>query len=77
MNYDAIFKLIADVGFPIAAALLGGVFVYFVINYILESVVKAIKGIIRVDAVVSSALGLKPDLERLARADGKNDARRD
>ncbi len=37
MNYDAIFKLIADVGFPIAAALLGGVFVYFVINYILES----------------------------------------
>jgi len=56
MNYDAIFKLIADVGFPIAAALLGGVFVYFVINYILESVVKAIKG---------------------ARADGKNDARRD
>ena len=95
MNYDAIFKLIADVGFPIAAALLGGVFVYFVINYILESVVKAIKGmqgiimgldnrvktmnhdIIRVDAVVSSALGLKPDLDRLARADGKNDARRD
>ena len=33
--------------------------------------------IIRVDAVVSSALGLKPDLDRIARADGKNDARRD
>jgi len=95
MTYDTIFKLIGDVGFPIAAALLGGVFVYFVINYILESVVKAIKGmqgiimgldnrvktmnhdIIRVDAVVSSALGLKPDLDRIARADGKNDARRD
>jgi hypothetical protein len=95
MSYDTIFKLIGDVGFPIAAALLGGVFVYFVINYILESVVKAIKGmqgiimgldnrvktmnhdIIRVDAVVSSALGLKPDLDRIARADGKNDARRD
>ena len=95
MGYDVIFKLIGDVGFPIAAALLGGVFVYFVINYILESVVKAIKGmqgiimgldnrvktmnhdIIRVDAVVSSALGLKPDLDRIARADGKNDARRD
>jgi hypothetical protein len=95
MNYDVIFKLIADVGFPIAAALVAGVFVYFVINYILESVVKAIKGmqgiimgldnrvktmnhdIIRVDAVVSSALGLKPDLDRIARADGKNDARKD
>jgi hypothetical protein len=27
--------------------------------------------------VVSSALGLKPDLDRIARADGKNDARKD
>ena len=33
--------------------------------------------IVRVDAVVSTALGLRPDLERIARADGKNDARRD
>jgi len=92
---DAVFKLIADVGFPIAACILGGIFVYFVIDYILESVLKAVKGmqgiimgldnrvktmnhdIIRVDSVVSSALGLKPDLDRIARADGKNDARRD
>jgi ABC-type polysaccharide/polyol phosphate export permease len=44
MNYDVIFGIIADVGFPIAAALVAGIFVYFVINYILESVVKAIKG---------------------------------
>jgi hypothetical protein len=95
MNQDVIFKLIADVGFPIASALGAGVFVYFVINYILESVLKGIKGmqgiilgldnrvktmnhdIIRLDAVVSSALGLRPDLDRIARADGKNDARRD
>ncbi len=72
-----------------------GVFVYFVIKFILTGVVKQIQGlqgiiialdnrvktmnhdIIRVDAVVSSALGLRPDLDRLARADGKNDARRD
>jgi hypothetical protein len=33
--------------------------------------------IIRVDSVVSSALGIRPDLDRIARADGKNDARRD
>lgn len=95
MGYDAIFTIIAEVGFPIAAALVAGIFVYFVINYILESVVKAIKGmqiiiqgldnrvktmnhdIIRVDSVVSAALGLKPDLDRIARADGKNDARKD
>lgn len=33
--------------------------------------------VIRVDAMISSALGLKPDLDRIARADGKTDARRD
>ena len=95
MNQNVVFQLIADVGFPIAACLLGGVFVYFVINYILESVLKAIKGMqgiimgldnrvktmnhdmIRIDATISTALGLKQDLERIARADGKNDARRD
>ena len=86
---------LSDVGFPIAAALMAGIFVYFVINYILESVLKAIKGmqgiimgldnrvktmnhdVIRIDTVVSNALGLRPDVERVARADGKNDARRD
>lgn len=95
MGYDVVFNIIAEVGFPIAAAIIAGIFVYFVINYILESVVKAIKGmqgiivgldnrvktmnhdIIRVDSVVSAALGLKPDLDRIARADGKNDARKD
>jgi len=95
MDASVIFKLIGEVGFPIVAALVAMVFVYFVVNYILESVVKAIRGmqgiimglenriktmnhdIIRVDAVVSSALGLRPDLDRIARADGKNDARKD
>lgn len=95
MTTQDIFALIGEVGFPIASAIGGGVFVYFVIQYILNSVVTQIKGlqgiitaldnrvktmnhdIVRVDAVVSSALGLKPDLERIARADGKNDARRD
>jgi hypothetical protein len=33
--------------------------------------------VVRVDTQISSALGLKPDLERIARADGKTDARRD
>jgi len=32
---------------------------------------------IRIDTTVSYALGLKPDMDRISRADGKNDARRD
>lgn len=33
--------------------------------------------VIRIDTVVSNALGLKPDVDRISRADGKSDARRD
>lgn len=33
--------------------------------------------VIRIDTVVSNALGLQPDVDRISRADGKNDARRD
>jgi hypothetical protein len=90
-----IFKLIGDLGFPVAVALAGGYFVYLTIKLLLAGVLSSIKGmagiitaldnrvktmnhdIIRVDSVVSSALGLRPDLDRIARADGKNDARRD
>ena len=32
---------------------------------------------IRVDNTICSVLGIAPDLDRIARADGKNDARRD
>jgi hypothetical protein len=89
------FKIIGDLGFPVAAALAGGYFVYLTIKLLLASVLSSIKGmagiitaldnrvktmnheVIRVDALISSALGLKPDLERIARADGKTDCRRD
>lgn len=33
--------------------------------------------VIRIDTLVSNAMGVKPDVDRLARADGKHDARRD
>ena len=33
--------------------------------------------IIRLDATICSVLGIRPDLNRIARADGKEDARRD
>ena len=32
---------------------------------------------VRIDTTMSLVLGIKPDLKRLARADGKEDARRD
>lgn len=90
-----IFKLIGDLGMPIAAALAGGYFVYLTIKLLLQGVLGSINGmkgiitaldnrvktmnhdVIRIDTVVSNALGLKPDVERISRADGKNDARRD
>jgi len=90
-----IFKLIAEVGFPIAAACAGGYFVFLTLKFILAGVLSSVNGmkgiiialdnrvktmnheIIRIDLQVSNALGLKPDVDRIARADGKNDARRD
>lgn len=90
-----IFKLIAEVGFPIAAACAGGYFVFLTLKFILAGVMSSIKGlsgiitsldnrvrtmnhdIIRIDTLVSNALGVKPDVDRIARSDGKNDARKD
>lgn len=89
------FKLVADVGFPIAAAVAAGYFVFLTLKFILAGVTGSVSGmkdiitaldnrvktmnhdVIRIDTVVSNALGLKPDINRVARADGKNDARRD
>jgi|TARA_B110001454_G_scaffold219018_1_gene249333 hypothetical protein len=95
-----IFNLIAEVGAPIAGALVMGVFIFIIIKQIMDNLVSEIntvKGmsamlitrgkvmnndIIRIDTSVSAALGLAPDLQRLARAenfveDGTIDARRD
>ena len=95
-----VFELIADVGAPIAGALVMGVFIFIIIKQIMDNLVddiNTVKGmsemlitrgkvmnndIIRIDTSVSAALGLTPDLQRLARAenfveDGTIDARRD
>jgi archaellum biogenesis ATPase FlaH len=89
------FKLVAEVGFPIAAAIAAGYFVFLTLKFILAGVTSSVNGlkgiiealdnrvktmnhdVIRIDTIVSNALGLKPDTSRIARADGKNDARRD
>ena len=89
------FKLVAEVGFPIAAACAGGYFVFLTLKFILQGVTSSVKGmsgiinaldnrvktmnhdVIRIDTLVSNALGVKPDIDRIARADGKDDARKD
>jgi hypothetical protein len=89
------FKLVAEVGFPIASAIAAGYFVFLTLKFILAGVTSSVNGlkniiealdnrvktmnhdVIRIDMIVSNALGLKPDVDRIARADGKNDARRD
>ena len=91
-----IFIVIAEVGFPIAMAIVSGFFIFFLtIKYILDSVIGQVSGIyniiqsldnrvktmnhdiIRIDSTMCSVLGIRPDLERISRADGKEDARRD
>jgi hypothetical protein len=87
--------LVAEVGFPIAAAMAAGYFVFLTLKFILAGVTGSVNGlkgiigaldnrvktmnhdVIRIDTIVSNALGLKPDVDRIARADGKTDARRD
>ena len=89
------FKLVAEVGFPIASAIAGGYFVFLTLKFILAGVTGSVRGmagiitaldnrvktmnhdVARIDVIVSNALGLKPDVDRIARADGKSDARRD
>ena len=89
------FKLVAELGFPIAAAMGAGYFVFLTLKFILAGVTSSVKGmagiitaldnrvktmnhdVVRIDTIVSNALGLRPDVDRIARADGKNDARRD
>jgi len=88
-------KLSMDVGFPIAAALAGGFFVFLTLKFILASVtsdVKKLSGIIealdnrvktmnadviRIDTLISATLKIRPDVERIGRANGKEDCRKD
>lgn len=88
------FKLIAELGFPIAAACGAGYFVFLTLKFILEGVTGGVKSmggiimaldkrvaamnhdVIRIDTKVSHALGIPPDLDRIARAE-QSDARRD
>ena len=95
-----VFQLIADVGFPIAGALVMGAFIFIIIKQLMAGVVGQVQTLtkfceslqtrgrvmsnemVKIDLLVSSALDLRPDIDRVARAenfveDGKVDARRD
>jgi len=72
-----------------------GVFILFIIKYILNGIVNSIKfietvisqldnriktmnnDVIKIDQQVSEQLGLPVDTDRIARADGKTDSRKD
>ena len=89
------FKLVAELGLPIAGSVGMGVFILFIIKYILNGIVNSIKfiesviqqldnriktmnnDIIKIDQQVSEQLGIPIDTDRVARADGKTDARKD
>ncbi len=89
------FSLVAELGLPIAASVGMGVFILFIIKYILNGIVNSIKfiesviqqldnriktmnnDIIKIDQQVSEQLGIPVDTDRIARAEGKTDARKD
>lgn len=88
-------SLVSDVGFPIAASLAGGFFVFLTLRFILDGVLGSIKTqrgfvvslnnrvktmnneLVRIDVLICNAFGVRPDLDRIARADGQADARKD
>lgn len=95
-----VFDLVAELGVPIAGALVMAYFIFLVMKQLMNGLVSEIKtvqgitkmlitrasimnnDIIRIDTIVSAALNLPPDLDRIARSenfveDGKIDARRD
>ena len=90
-----IFKLIAEVGFPIAGAIAAGFFVFTTIKFILASVTSSIDGLkgiigslnnrvqtmnndlVKLDSLISYAFHVKPNVDRIAANEGKEDARKD
>ena len=88
-------KLVTDVGFPIAGAVVCGAFVFIILKFILSEITGAVKGlggmikslenrvqtmnndIVKIDTLISCAFGKKPNIDRLAASEGKEDARKD
>ena len=87
-------KLVSELGFPIASVLGLGGFIYFIVKYLLNSMIAKLDGmiaiqnrlherirninndLIRLDMLMSVALRIPPELERISRAD-EDDHRKD
>ena len=67
------FEILTQFGLPVAAATTMGVFIMGLDN----RVQTMNNDMIKLDLLISHALHLKPDEERISRADGKDDARKD
>ena len=92
---DGVFKLIADVGFPIAAAGASGYLVFLTIKFILDGVTGSVQtlaniikqldnrvqtmnnDLVKIDTLLSYVLHVRPNIDRIAANEGKEDARRD
>ena len=90
-----IFKLIAEVGFPIAGAIVAGFFVFTTVKFILSGVTNSINGLkgiimslnnrvqtmnndlVKMDSLISYAFHVKPNVDRIAANEGKEDAQKD
>ena len=66
-----IIEMLNQYGFATVAAIAMGWFIYFIYNYVTGQIIE------KLDILISSALNLRPDLDRISRADGKEDARKD
>lgn len=89
------YKLLSELGFPMAAALCAGYFVYLTLKFILAGVISNIKSIqniilsldkriktmdndlLKIDILISTALSLPPDVERISRLNNTDDLRKD
>jgi hypothetical protein len=87
--------LVGQVGFPIAAAIAAGYFVFLTVKFILQGVNGSVNGLkniisaldnrvqtmnndlVKIDALLSYVIGVRPNVDRLAANEGKEDARRD
>ena len=72
-----IFKLIGEVGFPIAAALAGGYFVFLTLKFILAGVTSSVKSMAGIIGALDRRVAtMNHDVMRIARSE-QSDTRRD
>ena len=80
-------QLVSDVGFPIAGAIAAGSFVFLTLKFILagvtgsvttlKNIIGQLDNIVKIDALLSYTLNVRPNTDRIAANEGKEDARRD